>query len=61
MIQEYVKKPLAEEVLFGKLSDGGTVRVDTDGVGEAAKLAFTFLPPERGALPPASQEPVLAE
>jgi ATP-dependent Clp protease ATP-binding subunit ClpA len=61
VIQEYVKKPLAEEVLFGKLSDGGTVRVDTDGVGEAAKLAFTFLPPERGALPPASQEPVLAE
>ena len=26
----------------------------------AAKLVFTFLSPERGALPPASQEPVLA-
>ncbi|WP_296396356.1 ATP-dependent Clp protease ATP-binding subunit ClpA [Reyranella sp.] len=61
VIQEYVKKPLAEEVLFGKLSDGGTVRVDVEGEGDAAKLAFTFLPPERGALPPASQEPVLAE
>ena len=60
VIQEYVKKPLAEEVLFGKLSDGGTVRVDVDGTDETAKLVFTFLPPERGALPPASQEPVLA-
>ncbi len=27
IIQEYVKKPLAEEVLFGKLSKGGTVRI----------------------------------
>jgi ATP-dependent Clp protease ATP-binding subunit ClpA len=61
VIQEYVKKPLAEEVLFGKLSDGGTVRVDVEGEGDAARLAFTFVPPERGALPPASQEPVLAE
>jgi ATP-dependent Clp protease ATP-binding subunit ClpA len=37
------------------------VRVDVDAPGEAGKLVFTFLPPERGALPPASQEPVLAE
>jgi ATP-dependent Clp protease ATP-binding subunit ClpA len=62
VIQEHLKKPLAEEVLFGKLSQGGgTVRVDTEGEGAAAKLVFSFLPPERGALPPASQEPVLAE
>jgi ATP-dependent Clp protease ATP-binding subunit ClpA len=62
VIQEHVKKPLAEEVLFGKLSQGGgTVRVDTEGEGATQKLVFTFLPPERGALPPASQEPVLAE
>jgi ATP-dependent Clp protease ATP-binding subunit ClpA len=27
IIQEHVKKPLAEEVLFGKLSKGGTVRI----------------------------------
>lgn len=31
LIQEKIKKPLAEEVLFGKLSGGGTVRV---GVAE---------------------------
>ncbi len=60
-IQEHIKKPLAEEVLFGKLSKGGTVRVDIEGEGDAAKLVFEFLPPERGELPPASQEPVLAE
>ena len=27
VIQEYIKKPLADEVLFGKLKTGGTVRV----------------------------------
>ncbi len=29
VIQEYIKKPLAEELLFGKLSKGGLVKVDT--------------------------------
>ena len=37
------------------------VSVDVEGTGETQKLVFTFLPPERDALPPASQEPVLAE
>ncbi len=27
VIQEHIKKPLADEVLFGKLKDGGHVRV----------------------------------
>ena len=48
-------------VQLRKLSKGGTVRVDVDGQGDAAKLVFQYLPPERGALPPANQEPVLAE
>ena len=61
VIQEYVKKPLAEEVLFGKLSGGGTVRVDAEGEGEARKLTFTFIPPEPRALPPASKEPVMVD
>jgi len=30
-IQEYVKKPLAEELLFGKLAKGGHVRIDLRG------------------------------
>ena len=28
LIQDEIKKPLAEELLFGKLSAGGAVRVD---------------------------------
>jgi ATP-dependent Clp protease ATP-binding subunit ClpA len=36
VIQEHIKKPLADEVLFGKLKNGGTVRVmvGTDDVGK---------------------------
>ncbi len=30
IIQEYVKKPLAEELLFGELADGGHVRISVD-------------------------------
>nr|WP_319485369.1 ATP-dependent Clp protease ATP-binding subunit ClpA [uncultured Cohaesibacter sp.] len=30
VIQEHIKRPLAEEILFGKLVKGGTVRVDID-------------------------------
>ena len=35
IIQEHIKRPLAEELLFGKLRDGGHVRVDLnqDGTG----------------------------
>jgi len=38
VIQENVKKPLAEELLFGRLAKGGLVQVTLDG----EKLAFTF-------------------
>ncbi|MGE3873214.1 MAG: ATP-dependent Clp protease ATP-binding subunit ClpA [Parvibaculaceae bacterium] len=61
VIQEYVKKPLADEVLFGRLAKGGTVRVlhhkGEDGEGQ---LHFQYLsrdeekalpkPPDRKAL-----------
>ena len=30
VIQEHIKKPLAEELLFGKLKDGGTVKVSIE-------------------------------
>ena len=30
VIQENIKKPLAEDILFGKLEKGGTVRIDLD-------------------------------
>jgi ATP-dependent Clp protease ATP-binding subunit ClpA len=42
VIQENIKKPLADEILFGKLKDGGTVRVLLDR--EKDKLAFEFIP-----------------
>jgi len=35
IIQEYIKRPLAEELLFGSLADGGHVRI---GVGADGKL-----------------------
>jgi ATP-dependent Clp protease ATP-binding subunit ClpA len=56
IIQEHVKKPLAEELLFGKLQKGGTVRVTRDG----DKLAFTFveLP---GPKAPVPKEPEFVE
>ncbi|HEU4827438.1 MAG TPA: ATP-dependent Clp protease ATP-binding subunit ClpA [Dongiaceae bacterium] len=38
VIQENIKKPLAEDILFGKLEKGGTVRVDLDR--ENDKLTF---------------------
>src|ERR1700675_2889570 len=41
VIQENVKKPLADEILFGKLKEGGTVRVLLDR--ENDKLAFEFI------------------
>jgi ATP-dependent Clp protease ATP-binding subunit ClpA len=41
VIQENIKKPLADEILFGKLKNGGTVRVLLDR--ENDKLAFEFI------------------
>ena len=49
VIQESVKKPLAEELLFGRLVDGGTALVDTAEPGKdgsVGKLVVTAMPPE---------------
>lgn len=40
VIQEHIKQPLAEEVLFGKLKSGGTVRVKV----EKDALVFDYVP-----------------
>src|SRR5258706_3771013 len=48
VIQEYVKKPLAEELLFGKLARGGLVQVTL----KDNELAFSITEP------PADQEPI---
>ncbi len=41
VIQDHIKKPLADELLFGKLQKGGIVKVM---VGEDDKLAFEYIP-----------------
>jgi len=47
LIQNEIKKPLAEELLFGQLVAGGQVRVDVD----AGKLSFSFEPPVKAEKP----------
>jgi len=49
VIQEHIKKPLADEILFGKLKGGGTVRVLLDR--ENDKLAFEFITDAKVAAP----------
>ena len=46
VIQEHIKKPLADELLFGKLEHGGTVRVLVTGEGPESKLDFEYFPAE---------------
>ncbi len=53
VIQEHIKKPLAEELLFGKLVKGGVVKVSRDK--EADKLAFAY--EEAPPPPPAKAAP----
>jgi len=62
-IQEHIKKPLADEVLFGKLKAGGHVRVIVvKDEGGAEKLGFEYLDgrvtpkPERLPEPRRAQE-----
>ncbi len=56
VIQEYVKKPLADQVLFGELVNGGSVTVAVVGVGPDAKLELIAVPP-RPARPKAIPGP----
>jgi ATP-dependent Clp protease ATP-binding subunit ClpA len=46
VIQEHIKKPLAEELLFGKLTKGGTVHV---GVKDGT-LHLTYEEPQKPRL-----------
>ena len=56
VIQEYVKKPLADQVLFGELVNGGSVTVAMVGVGPDARLELIAVPP-RPARPKALSGP----
>ena len=56
VIQENIKKPLADEILFGQLKNGGTVRVLLDR--EKDTLAFEFIPADKPATaPPGKRKP----
>jgi ATP-dependent Clp protease ATP-binding subunit ClpA len=46
VIQENIKKPLAEELLFGKLENGGAVKVIVTNEDGEEKLDFEFFPAE---------------
>ena len=56
VIQEYIKKPLADELLFGKLEHGGTVKVVVAGKGEDRALAFEYFPADPTKRPKAKSE-----
>ena len=43
VIQEHIKKPLAEEILFGALKDGGIVRVLVEEKAGEKALGFEYL------------------
>jgi ATP-dependent Clp protease ATP-binding subunit ClpA len=45
VIQEHIKKPLADEILFGRLKKGGLIKVDVDKA-DKEKLAFKIEPAE---------------
>jgi ATP-dependent Clp protease ATP-binding subunit ClpA len=62
VIQDHIKKPLADEILFGKLKNGGTVRVLLDRGND--KLAFEFITDTDAtpkALPPPKKKPKAEE
>ena len=51
VIQEQIKKPLAEEILFGALKDGGIVRVLVEEKGTEKVLGFEYLKPDTPVKP----------
>ncbi|HET6439111.1 MAG TPA: ATP-dependent Clp protease ATP-binding subunit ClpA [Anaeromyxobacter sp.] len=53
LIQNEVKKPLAERILFGDLHGGGTVKVEVEPDGSKLRLVITADAP-----PPAPRKPV---
>jgi ATP-dependent Clp protease ATP-binding subunit ClpA len=56
VIQENIKRPLADELLFGKLENGGTVKVVVKGNGEDRQLAFEYLAADPKRARPKSED-----
>jgi ATP-dependent Clp protease ATP-binding subunit ClpA len=53
LIQEQIKRPLAEELLFGKLTVGGTVKIGVSKDGK--ELTLETIPADVPALPATTQ------
>jgi ATP-dependent Clp protease ATP-binding subunit ClpA len=59
LIQDTIRKALADELLFGRLINGGRVNVDVD---EAGEIKLDFPPSDSGDAPASRRgEPVLSE
>jgi ATP-dependent Clp protease ATP-binding subunit ClpA len=56
LISEHVKKPMADELLFGKLKNGGIVRIDIDPA-DKDKLKFAYSHEQRGLLSSFGRKP----
>src|SRR5690606_23128833 len=60
LIQDTIRRALADELLFGKLADGGTVTVDLDDAGKV-KLSFNGSGKSSGSGAPDKQVVELVE
>ncbi|OZI23001.1 ATP-dependent Clp protease ATP-binding subunit ClpA [Bordetella genomosp. 7] len=60
LIQDTIRRALADELLFGKLADGGTVTVDLDDAGKV-KLSFNGSGKSSGSGAPDKQEVELVD
>jgi ATP-dependent Clp protease ATP-binding subunit ClpA len=56
VIQEHIKKPLADELLFGKLEHGGVVKVIVEGEGADSKLGFELFPMDPAKKPRSKED-----
>ena len=54
-IQEHIKKPIADEILFGKLKHGGLVKVGVDKKKD--ELTFKYVPHPKPRTPKPKEEP----
>ncbi len=56
VIQEHIKKPLADELLFGRLEHGGTVKITVEGEGLDRKLAFSYISTDPSKKPKSKED-----
>jgi ATP-dependent Clp protease ATP-binding subunit ClpA len=57
VIQEHIKKPLADRILFGDLKHGGVVRVTVDQPGAADSKLVLGLVPQDAPVKPKKEQP----